>query len=416
MRFILSKLGLEEIRNDPSVRAISLATFIDRFGNGLFSTVEVIYFTLIVGLSPLQVASALGIAGAAALLFTVPSGHIADRYGPKKVMIVAQVLEGFAVLGLIFVQSFFWLAVVNVIVALVGTTAHVANATVISRIGFGEDRIKIRAAQRAMANMGIGFGTVFAGIALAINTPIAYQSMMVVNAVSFIFAAQVLNRIPSMAATVDKGQEIGIIALRDKRFVAATILNGIVALHFVIQGVALPLWIIQYTEAPKWWVSVLFVINTVLVTIFQIRFSRGTGDIRLSVKKFRLGSFYLLGATVVYSLSGGIPAWAACLVLAVGMAMHTVGELEAAAGSWSIGFDLAQEKHMGEYQGVYSLGWGMSSTLGPVYVTALAIGLGMVGWWIMGAVFVLAGIAMYVLINKTVEPSVIEGLNIPSDD
>ena len=401
MRFLLSKLGLDELRNDKSVRAISLSTLIDRFGNGLFSTIEVIYFTLIIGLSPLEVAAALGIGGAASLLFTVPSGELADRFGAKRVMIGAQVLEAFALLALIFVQSFWWLVLVNVVVAILSTTAHVASSTVISKIGVGEDRVKIRAAQRAMANMGIGLGTVFAGIALAINTPIAYQAMMVLNSVSYLVSARVLSRIPEIQATVNKEEKIGVVALKDKRFLAATFLNGIVSLHFVIQGVALPLWILQYTEAPRWWVSVLFVINTVLVTVLQIRFSSGTGDLKVSIQKFRIGTLYLLGACVVYSMAGGIPVWAACLVLAIGMLVHTIGELQAAAGSWSIGFDLAQEKHMGQYQGVYSLGWGLGGTFGPLYVTALAIGLGTVGWWIMGAVFVIAGFAMYVLVDKT---------------
>ena len=401
MRYILSKLGLDELRNDPSVRAISLSTLIDRFGNGLFSTIEVIYFTLIIGLSPVEVAAALGIGGAASLLFTVPSGNIADRFGAKRVMIVAQILEAVALLALIFVQSFWPLVVVNVVVAVLSTTAHVASSTVISKIGLGEERVKIRAAQRAMANMGIGLGTVFAGIALAINTPIAYQTMMVLNSVSYLVSARILSRIPEVAATVDKDEKIGVIALKDKRFLAATFLNGIVSLHFVIQGVALPLWIIQYTDAPRWWVSVLFVINTVLVTVLQIRFSTGTGDLKVSIKKFRIGTVYLLGACVVYSMAGGIPMWAACLVLVMGMLVHTIGELQAAAGSWSIGFDLAQEKHMGQYQGVYSLGWGLGGTFGPLYVTSLAIGLGMMGWWIMGAVFVIAGFAMYLLVDKT---------------
>jgi MFS family permease len=122
---------------------------------------------------------------------------------------------------------------------------------------------------------------------------------------------------------------------------------------------------------------------------------------KVSIKKFRIGTVYLLGACVIYSLAGGIPVWAGCLVLSVGMLVHTIGELQAAAGSWSIGFDLAEEKHMGQYQGVYSLGWGLGGTFGPLYVTALAIGLGMTGWWIMGVVFAAAGIAMHWLVKKT---------------
>ena len=141
-------------------------------------------------------------------------------------------------------------------------------------------------------------------------------------------------------------------------------------------------------------------INTVLVTALQIRLSRGTGDILVSVKKFRLGTAYLLLSCLIYSASAGLPIWVAAMVLAVGMVVHTLGELFAAAGSWSIGFELATEKHMGQYQGVYSLGWGLSATFGPLYVTALAIGLGVIGWAIMGAIFMVSGIAMVALVNK----------------
>jgi hypothetical protein len=43
----------------------------------------------------------------------------------------------------------------------------------------------------------------------------------------------------------------------------------------------------------------------------------------------------------------------------------------------------------------------LGGTFGPLYVTAMAVGLGMTGWWIMGAVFAAAGFAMYWLVNKT---------------
>jgi MFS family permease len=81
------------------------------------------------------------------------------------------------------------------------------------------------------------------------------------------------------------------------------------------------------------------------------------------------------------------------------MVVHTMGELYAAAGSWSIGFDLAVEKHMGQYQGVYSLGWGLGGTVGPVFITAMAITLGVVGWAILGIVFLTSGVLMHWLVR-----------------
>jgi MFS family permease len=399
MRFILSKLGLGALRNEPAVRAISWQTLVSRIGNGLFMTIEVIYITLIVGLTPLEVSIALGVGGLVSLLFSVPAGMFADRFGAKRVLFAAHVIEGIALLPLMFVRDFWSLLLVNIVVWLAGTVGHNATSTVIATMGTGEDRVTIRAAQRAMANLGIAIGTVFAGIALAINTELAYQLTIGLDFLMFIWAASFILRLPFVKPTVKKGDPLSFVAFKDWRFLAATILNGVVSLHFLIQGIALPLWILQFTTVPTWWVSVLFVINTILVTVLQIRMSRGTGDIMVSVKKFRLGTAYLLLSCLIYSSSANLPLWISAVVLATGMVVHTLGELLAAAGSWSIGFELAVEKHMGQYQGVYSLGWGLGGTLGPVYITAMAIGLGVIGWAIMGVVFLAAGILMHWLVK-----------------
>jgi MFS family permease len=400
VRFILSKLGLGVLRNDPAVRAISWQTLISRIGNGLFMTIEVIYFSVIVGLTPLEISLAIGAGGLAALLFSVPSGLIADRFGPRRVVFWSHILEGLLLLPLIFIRDFWALVLINVLISLVATAGHNATSTLISTMGTGEERVSIRAAQRAMANMGIGFGTVFAGIALWLNTELAYEVTIAFDFLLFMLAARFVLRLPNAKPTTKKGDAISFVALKDYRFLGATLLNGIVSLHFVIQGVALPLWILNYTEVPTWWVSVLFVINTVLVTVLQIRMSRGTGTLMMSVKKFRIGTAYLLLSCVVYGLAADLPIWIAASILVTGMVVHTMGELLAAAGSWSIGFDLAEEKHMGQYQGVYSLGWGLGGSFGPLYVTSMILGFGVAGWWIMGGVFLVAGFLMHALIKR----------------
>lgn len=400
MRFILSKLGLGVLRNDPAVRAISWQTLISRIGNGLFMTIEVIYFSVIVGLSPTEISLAIGAGGLASLLFSVPSGLLADRFGPRRVVFWSHILEGILLLPLIFIRDFWALVLINVLISLVSTAGHNATSTLISTMGTGEERVSIRAAQRAMANMGIGFGTVFAGIALWLNTELAYEITIGFDFLLFMLAARFVLRLPNAKPTTSKGDTITFVALKDYRFLGATLLNGIVSLHFVIQGVALPLWILNYTEVPTWWVSVLFVINTVLVTVLQIRMSRGTGTLMMSVKKFRIGTAYLLLSCVVYGLAADLPLWIAASILVTGMVVHTMGELLAAAGSWSIGFDLAQEKHMGQYQGVYSLGWGLGGSFGPLYVTSMILGFGVAGWWIMGGVFLVAGFLMHALVKR----------------
>ena len=400
MRFILSKLGLGALRNDPAVRAISWQTLVSRIGNGLFMTIEVIYITLIVGLTPVQVSIAMGIGGLTMLLFTVPAGILADRFGAKRVLFTAHLVEAVALLPLMFIRDFWSLVAINIVVSIAGTVGHNATSTVIAKLGTGEDRVIIRAAQRAMANMGIAIGTALAGVALWLNTALAYQITIGLDFLMFVWAATFIVKLPHVEPTLQQGEPLNLIAFRDWRFLAATLLNGVVGLHFIIQGVALPLWILHFTVVPKWWVSVLFIINTVIVTILQIRLSKGTGDIFVSSKKFRLGTAYLLASCLVYSSSAGLSLWVSAGILAVGMVVHSLGELYVAAGSWSIGFELAVEKHMGQYQGVYSLGWGLGGTFGPLIITSCVLGLAQYGWWVLGGVFLVSGIVMSYLVKR----------------
>ena len=94
------------IPKEPHLRILASSTFVNTFGNGLFMTVDVIYFTTIVGLSPAQVALALSIAGGLAMTLSVPAGHIADRFGPRNISAIAVGAEGIVMAGLIFVHSY----------------------------------------------------------------------------------------------------------------------------------------------------------------------------------------------------------------------------------------------------------------------------------------------------------------------
>jgi MFS family permease len=268
------------IPSDRPRRIMSLSTLINTFGNGLFMTIEVIYFTLIVGLSPAKVALALSIAGGIALSVSVPAGHISDRFGPRDIASLAMVLEGALMFALLSVHTYLPFLLVNIGMGVLGNISQTMRMATIAKLGEGEERVAIRAYQRAVTNFGISLGTVFAGIALAINTPIAYQILLAGDALTFILAGYVFRRMPYMEPTVERGEPISFQALRDKRFLGATALNAINSLHFVLQSVAIPLWVVRETTAPRWWVSVIMMVNTIAVMLFQVAASKGSGPVK----------------------------------------------------------------------------------------------------------------------------------------
>lgn len=386
---------------DHAKRTMSLSTLINTFGNGLFMTIEVIYFTLIVGLSPAKVALALSIAGGVALSVSVPAGHISDRFGPRDIAALAMILEGMLMFALLSVHTYLPFLLVNIGMGILGNISQTMRMATIAKLGEGEERVAIRAYQRAITNFGISLGTVFAGIALAVNTPLGYQLMLAGDAVTFILAGVVFRNMPYMEPTVERGEPISFQALRDKRFVAATALNAINSLHFVLQSVAIPLWVVRETSAPRWWVSVIMMVNTVAVMLFQVAASRGSGPIFAGAKLYRRASLAIAIACILYSTSHGVSAITASALLVLASAVHVYGELIGSAGSWSIGFGLADEKHQGQYQGVWSLSWGLGGTLGPAFVTLMAITLGQEGWFIMAGIFLINGVLMHKLVTRS---------------
>jgi len=141
------------------------------------------------------------------------------------------------------------------------------------------------------------------------------------------------------------------------------------------------------------------IVNTGAVILFQVRASKGSGDLNTGARLYRRAGFAVAVSCILYAMSAGISTVAACAMLILAMLVHVYGELVGSAGSWSIGFGLAKQEHQGQYQGVYSLSWGLGGTLGPAFVTALAIGMGKSGWEILAVMFAITGILMHKLVT-----------------
>ena len=363
-------------------------------------TVDVIYFTTIVGLSPAQVALAISIAGGLAMSLSVPSGHIADRFGPRNISAIALALEGVALTGLVFVHSYTPFLLIHIVMGSLGVVAQTTRMATIAKLGGEESRVQIRAYQRAVTNFGISIGTVFAGIGLALNNEIFYKGLLLGNALTFVIAGALYMKLPFVPPTVERGEPFSFAAMKDPIFMGATLSNAFMSLHFILQSVAIPLWVVRETNAPRWWVSVLMLMNTIAVVIFQVAASKSSKTLLGGVKAYRNASFFISLACVLYAYAQGMNAVMAVLLLTLGMASHIVGELIGSAGSWAIGFGLADEQHQGQYQGVWGLSWGLSGTVGPSLVIALVIGMGIPGWWILAAIFATNGVVMHKLVTK----------------
>ena len=385
---------------DPIVRKITLSTFINTFGNGLFMTTGIIYFSLVVGLGAQKVALAFSLSGALSLLLSVPSGHFADRYPPRLIASTALVGMGFCAFALIFIQNWWLLLTALSLDSIFEVFGQNARMAMIARIGEGEERVRIRAYTRAVTNLGIAFGTVIAGFALAINTPFAYKFMIALNSVTFFLAAVAYLRVPNVKPSLSNREKFDWAILKDYRYISAMLLSGVMSMHFILQNIAIPVWVVKETNAPRWWVSVIMFVNTIAVVLFQVRMSKGAANAEIGAKQFKKAGFYIAAACLFYGAAKGLNPYAASAVLIIAMLIHVVGELLASTGSWSIAFEMANQDRQGAYQGLWRMGFGGMNVIGPSLVIFFAIGLGQIGWVIMAFIFIITGLLMNQVIAK----------------
>ncbi|MFE3580637.1 MFS transporter [Streptomyces vinaceus] len=101
------------------------------------------------------------------------------------------------------------------------------------------------------------------------------------------------------------------------------------------------------------------------------------------------------GARGVYAATLVVQALAtaAATLLLAGVAVHTIGELWHAAAGFEVSFALAPERATGQYLGVFGLGAGLAEAAGPALIIFLCVTWGRPGWYVMGALFALTGLA-----------------------
>jgi MFS family permease len=371
-------------------RTVAAANFVYTVGSGLYLTAGVLYFTQAVHLPAGQVGLGLGIAGIVSLAAGIAVGHLADRRGARGVYAATLVVQALATAGFALVHDF-WPFVLAVGVAAGAKAAGLAaRSPLIRRYGGGRPQ-EFRAYLRAVTNVGISLGALLAGWAVQVGTLGAYHLLVIGNAIAFAASAAILALLPPVPPAPAAGGPRWV-ALRDRPYLLLTALDGVMAVQFKVLTVAVPLWLVMATTAPRWLVSGTMVLNTVIVIAFQVRAGRSIDSPAAGGGAYRrAGVAFLLSCSLI-SLSAGLPAWAAATLLMTAVVIHTVGELWHSAGGFEVSFALAPEHATGQYLGVFGLGAGLAEALGPGVLIA-CITWGRPGWYVAGALFALTGLA-----------------------
>ncbi|SBT37807.1 Predicted arabinose efflux permease, MFS family [Micromonospora narathiwatensis] len=372
-------------------RTLALSTLVNTVGRGTWLTVSALFLTRSVGLTVTQVGVGLTVTALVSLVASTPMGYLADRYGPRGMQLAALLASAAFTAALVAVRSFPTFLAVGVLMAVADAVSRGARGALIAGAVPPDQRVRTRAWLRAVTNVGISVGAVAAGFGIAADTRPAYVALILLDAVTYLGAAAILLRLPALPPVPAPTHGPRLIALRDRPFLAFTVLDGLMSMHFGLINIALPLWIAEHTEAPRWLVSGCLLVNTVMVVLFQVRASRGTEELTGAARAARRAGAVIAVACLFFAASGGVSAPVAVVLLLAGALVHVVGELWHAAAGWGVSFGLAPAHAQGQYQGAYGMGMQLGSMVAPVVVTTLAVGWGVPGWLLLGVLFLLLG-------------------------
>ncbi|MFI2615965.1 MFS transporter [Streptomyces sp. NPDC018584] len=364
---------------------------VDSFGSGLYLTAGLLYLTRSLGLPAAQVGLALSVAGLIALPSGMVVGKLADRFGPRGLTAALLICEGLATLSLTVVRSVPLLAVAATVTAIGMQGGRALRGVLMARAG-GEDRLRLRAYSRAAANLAIALGAALAGVAVQVDTREAYLAVIIADTATFFVAALLVRGLPAYAPLPAPPGASRLSVLRNRPFLGVTALNGLMTLQYGVLMVAMPLWVVERTNAPRAMVAATLLLNTLLVVLLQVRVGQRVVDVRAGTRTMRLAGFTFLAACVGFSATGELAPWAAAAALLGLTALLTLGELWHAAASFELSYHLAPEHAHGEYQGVFSLGVSASQAVTPGLLTWLCLDLAPGGWWVLGLVLAATGL------------------------
>lgn len=367
------------------LRQLVALTTVIAVGRGIFYTVSALFLTRVVDLSLGEVGIGLTLAGAAGVVAALVGGAAADRFGSVRTLTLTVALQGAVLAVYPWVPDF---------------ATFVLAAGVLSA-----------AFQASSAARGAIVAVAFAGAAIWLDTAASYRGVLMLAAVLYVGASALVRRLSGALAEAAEERHTNRSSLvpdrmtqpldrwapyRDRQYLVLVALSGVSFLQMGVFEVGVPLWIAGETEAPAWLYAALLLLNTALVIGLQVRLSRSSESVSGAGRASLRGGVLMAAACVAYAVAGTPGAVAAVCLLTVAAVLHTLAEILFSAGTWALGYELADEARPGAYQGLMTFGNATGTMLAPLVVTT-ALGYGYGGWTTLAAVFGATGLGLFVL-------------------
>ena len=288
------------------------------------------------------------------------SGKLCDKYFPQKLAVLSLILQSIAFFTLAWFKTYEWLLVILFILGVANYGFKTANnISMLSHCGDDKGiRLKAINISYAASNFGLGISGIIVGIMAAYGYPTIFYSaslILILSAISYFFHKQSFRenfqkKILENTNSTNLNKKILILTLVSVFFV------GIIIAQL---GSTYPVYVKDaFPDLATKAVSILFILDTVLIVLFQAPLSNYCGRFN-TILVMGLGAFLMgLGMVVLSISSTFILAMLSCCI-------WTTGEMLFIPTAQLLCYENGNKMKKGQSMGIFQSTYAISAVVGP---------------------------------------------------
>ncbi len=351
----------------PRVWVVVAGGAISALGNGFVMPYGSIYLHVVRGLPIPIVGGILSLSALASLLMSAAGGSLVDTVSPKVMILAGLLLQtaGFGYLG--FVVNLPEAAGAMTLIGVGAGCYYPAIAALLAAITTREQRTSAASLQYAANNLGIGLGAILGGVIVSTSRPDTFTAVYLIDAATFVaFATLAAIMVPSGRHARHALERSGYVAvLRDLRFMAVVVFNGVVVISGYSQlDSAVPLYARVFLAVPTAAIGLMLAANTSFIVLAQLPIARAVRRLPRTQTMALCATVWALAWMIgeFASLQHGLAAAAWLGVFAVTFAS---GECLLSATIGPLVADMAPPAARGRYMATFNLSWSVGLLIGP---------------------------------------------------
>ncbi|MEY4901130.1 MAG: hypothetical protein RI895_1552 [Actinomycetota bacterium] len=377
-----------ELRDSsPQVRRFLAGALFNSLGSGLTLPILIVYLNQVRGFSLTAASLILSWMAITGLAFSPLSGHLVDKFGPRRIMLIAILIEALATVSWAFVDSINEALLVGALSSLGHAAIWPTQTTMMARMVNKEFRAKFFGLQFMMLNLGLGLGGIFSSLIVSIDDPASFTRLYVLDAMTYLIFFGFIYTLRGIGDQIEKTQaEIDndggyrqVIA--DHVFMRLAVAKLLlVTFGYASLDAGLPTLLTLFGELSVKALGPIWAVNTGVIVLGQI-FVLNRLNGRSRVQLMSAISLIWSGAWVIIGVSVSLDPTATFVLAATGVGIFAIGEMIWSSVGPTLTNELAPEHMRGRYNSVDGLIWVFAGAIGPA-LSGIMLQFELIAIWI----------------------------------